>query len=133
MTGPFANTFTDIETVDSKYLVLLLPFPPTVNALYAGGSKGRFKNKRYTKWEAEAHRTIRGQHLKHFSTPVSIVISYGRPDKRTRDVLNYDKAICDFLCHPSVSVLMDDSLIEKATVQWADDVVGALIEITEIP
>jgi len=114
-----------------KYLCVLLPFPPTVNALYAGGSKGRFKNKRYTKWEAEAHRFIKGQHLEHFSTPVNIIISYGRPDKRTRDVLNYDKAICDFLSKPSVSVLMDDSLIEKATVQWDDKVIGAMVEITE--
>lgn len=116
----------------TKYLCIVLPFPPTVNGLYAGGSRGRFKNRKYRDWEEKAHRAIAKQDIQHFSTPVNVTISYGRPDKRRRDVLNYDKALIDFLTHPTVSVLMDDSLIEKAIVQWDDKVIGAMVEIEEL-
>ena len=112
-----------------KYLCLLLPFPPTINGLYAGGTRGRFKNKKYVAWEREAFHAIRSQKLVYFEKPVGITLSYGRPDKRVRDLLNYSKAPMDFLV--KAHVLADDSLIERAVEQWSEAVVGCQIEISE--
>ena len=40
------------------------------------------------------------------------------PDRRRRDVFNYEKAISDFLVYQGV--ISDDSLIHKGTVQWVE-------------
>ena len=53
---------------------------------------------------------------------------FGRPDKRRRDVANYEKAVSDILV--TAGVIEDDSLIEEITLRWAD-VEGVEVTITE--
>lgn len=109
------------------HLCLVLPFPPSVNGLYAGKQR-RYKSKRYTAWCLEASMALMRQRpFKCFTGNVTEIISLGRPDKRTRDVWNYEKAINDLLVEHEV--LEDDSLIQKGTIQWAPDVVGAMVEL----
>lgn len=71
----------------------IFPFPPSINALYGGGSKQRrFKSKKYKQWELLAPKT-----------PVlnldNIKIQYHMtfPDRRMRDSKNFLKAIDDWL------------------------------------
>ena len=113
-----------------KYCCVLLPFPPTSNGLYDGGSRGRYKNARYVAWENDAVRVLAKQSFVHFTKPVQITISYGRPDRRRRDLLNYQKSLVDFLVP---GILADDSLIHRAVLAWDDTVIGSLIEIEELP
>ncbi len=72
---------------------------------------------------------MRTQHVEKFTKPVNVHIQYGRPDKRRRDLLNYDKALCDFLV--TIGALEDDHLIHKAVLEWSDDVHGVQIEVEE--
>lgn len=109
------------------HTVIMLPFPPTLNGLYAGKAR-RYKSPRYKAWLDEAWFQINPQRpLAHFDTPVSIIIHLGRPDNRKRDVANYEKATTDFLV--AANVLKDDALIHSNTQRWNDDVNGCMVEI----
>tara|TARA_R110000803_G_scaffold164245_1_gene227969 strand:+ start:925 stop:1281 length:357 start_codon:yes stop_codon:yes gene_type:complete len=107
---------------------LTLPFPPSVNGLYATNfkTKRRFKSKKYTEWcgvaiwSASKGVPIKGK--------VKALYEFGRPDKRRRDVANYEKAVSDILV--TAGVIEDDSLIEEITLRWAD-VEGVEVTITE--
>lgn len=114
---------------------LTLPFPPSVNSLYATNwkTKRRFKSKRYEAWISAA--TIKAltqrwqSSVPEFTGHVKVVYELGRPDLKRRDVENYSKAISDFLVYHNI--LADDSLIHEITLRWAD-VEGVEITITEI-
>lgn len=110
----------------SDYACLVLPFPPTTNNLFAGKTR-RFKSRRYKEWSDEAGRAIAAQNPPGFACPVAVTYSYGRPDKRRRDIGNLEKAVSDSLV--DTGVLADDSLIEKLTLQWCEDVTGCRVEI----
>mgnify|MGYP003680851693 CR=1 FL=1 len=107
---------------------LTLPFPPSVNGLYATNfkTKRRFKSKKYTEWGNLALCHLNGVPSIHGK--VKVLDEVGRPDKRRRDVANYEKAVSDTLV--TADILDDDSLIEEITLRWAD-VEGVEITITE--
>lgn len=111
--------------------VLRLPFPPSVNNLYVNGKRGRFTSERYVHWQAEALAMFLQQpaRLDRHTHPVSVVYTFGQPDKRRRDVFNLEKAVSDFLVKQGV--LADDSLIHRGTVQWGE-VSGVLVEVVSI-
>lgn len=116
------------------YACLLLPLPPTTNNLFVNNprTRGRFPSKAYKAWQGEADRALMTQQpLPSFAGPVAVVMSIGRPDKRRRDLANYEKAATDQIV--KAGVLTDDSLIEKITLQWSADVTGCRIEIESMP
>lgn len=81
-----------------------LPFPPSVNALYGGGSaQRRFKSKGYKAWEAKCPELA----PLVINKPVRITLTYFLPDKRARDLDNYGKAVFDRLVHDNV--ILDDN------------------------
>jgi len=108
-----------------------LPFPPSVNGLYAGKAR-RYKSPKYKAWIAEAglklnlqtpyHQTIEGECV--------VVINLVRPDKRQRDVANYEKAVSDLLV--ACGILKDDSLIIDNRQLWVDGDFECRIDIEEI-
>lgn len=58
-------------------------------------------------------------------------ITLCRPDKRRRDLGNYEKVISDFL--HLVGIIDDDNLSEKITLQWGTAEVaplGARVTVT---
>ena len=108
-----------------------LPFPPSVNALYAGKVR-RYKSKRYVEWEADARYKLIPQrkNIKQLPDgPIQITYRCGRPDKRVRDLANLEKALSDFLVHEFV--IRDDSDIHRLVMEWAS-VDGVEIEIISI-
>lgn len=112
------------------YACLVIPFPPSVNGLFAG-KKRRFTSGAYKAWQEEAGKTLQLQSpLPAFSGPVSLTFRFGRPDKRRRDLFNLVKAPEDLLVKHGV--IEDDSLVERGTVEWAEDVNGCLIEIRSV-
>lgn len=106
---------------------ITLPFPVSVNALYAGMGR-RHKSKRYQRWEIAANNALRYQKWTPYPKEITLqaIYRFGRPDKRTRDLCNLEKAISDLLVH--AGIIHDDSLIHRITMEWAD-VKGAEIEI----
>ena len=101
--------------------VLHLPYPPSVNGLFATNKKtgGRFKSSPYKKWIEAAGWAIRTQpdrNNEHHG-PVRMTLLIRKPgDNRRRDLLNLEKAVSDLLVFHRI--LADDSLIEHSEIRW---------------
>jgi len=110
---------------------LTLPFPPSTNNLFAtivrNGHVVRIPSARYKQWRKAAADALRLQSpLPRFEGPVVMTLTFGRPDKRSRDVSNLIKGVEDLAV--SLGIIVDDSLVERVTAQWGD-VVGCVVEI----
>lgn len=82
----------------SEPVRLTLPFPPSINGLYGGGSnQKRFPSKQYKKWIA-ACPSLPALML----SGVAITYEYHFPDARERDTENYVKAVTDYLVNHRV-------------------------------
>ncbi|RCL03036.1 MAG: crossover junction endodeoxyribonuclease RusA [Candidatus Tokpelaia sp. JSC189] len=105
-------------------LKLDLPFPPSVNGLYRNGGmkKGRHRTARYKAWVREASLCVGEVHRKAMSA-YSLLIVLKRPDRRMRDLGNYEKAISDLLV--SHGVVRDDSDCCSLMMKWHDAMDGA--------
>lgn len=91
---------------------IILPFPPSVNALFGGGSKQkRFPSKKYKAWVLSCNK-LKKRNL----SCVEIEYRLYFPDNRIRDSQNYLKAPVDFLVKEGV--LIDDNwhVIQKETI-----------------
>ncbi len=110
-------------------IVITLPLPPSVNALYAGKGR-RYKSKRYEAWIIEARSALVMQRFTPYGpVPLSVHYKFGRPDKRVRDLLNYPKALDDFMV--DMGIIADDSWIHHAIAEWSN-VQGAHIRINAL-
>lgn len=112
--------------------ILDWPFPPSVNSLYDGGHKThrRFKSDTYKDWLRKLQGTVKVRGLAIFTNPCKAIYTLQRPDKRRRDVANYEKAVSDALVKHGV--LSDDTLIEEITLKWGEAPQGVRVEIMEI-
>lgn len=64
--------------------------------------------------------------------PINIVYRVGKePDKRKRDLFNYEKALSDMLV--KIGAMEDDSLIQHGTMMWCETVPAGFVDITIQP
>lgn len=112
----------------------LIPYPPSVNSLYAnwrGG--GRKKTGRYQAWLRAAGWAVRTQpdRNNHHSGPVTFTLQVRRPDARKRDASNLLKAPEDLMV--ALCILRDDSQIVRSSAEWVEEgPEGARIVIDDI-
>lgn len=103
---------------EREWQTLLLPKPPSVNALYAnnksGRGRGRYKTKAYKRWEQAADIALMQNRLRPISGEYELEIRLGR--RRGSDAPNYEKAISDWL--QSRAIVTNDSLGSKITIEW---------------
>lgn len=93
-----------------------LPFPPSVNGLYGGGSgQKRFPSKKYKEW-LKSCPSIAAIGL---NTKVAIIYTLVWPDKRIRDGQNFLKAPLDFLVNQGVLVDDNWNIVTSETWQHA--------------
>ena len=93
-------------------MLIVLPFPPSVNSLFGGGSKQkRFPSKAYKAWIISCPDLY-----PHMFDGIELTYSYYFPDKRERDTENYVKAVSDLLVKKNV--IANDSWlnIHKMTI-----------------
>lgn len=100
-----------------------LPMPPSVNGLFANNRRtgGRFKTKKYKAWITEAGWMLQSQahrHHRHTGKVISTLL-VRRPDNRRRDIGNLEKAAADLLVRHGI--ILDDSQIERSSVQWTTE------------
>ena len=97
---------------DTMVYELYLPFPPTINDYYVKTKRGLFisvKGRAFRTHTAEAiHQQIPGTLIE---TPMLVEIVLFPPDKRRRDIDNYNKALLDAVTH--AGLWEDDSLIDQ--------------------
>lgn len=111
---------------------LKLPYPPSVNQLYATNwkTKRRFKTKRYEDWIAEAGWMLRSQRPRHHDGKVAVTYLIKRPDNRPRDIENLTKALGDLLV--AHQVIKDDSLIHGLHCVWVESGQGVTVMIDDL-
>ena len=86
--------------------MIVLPFPPSVNGLYGGGSaQKRFPSKKYKAWLAACPKITTPKIKK--GIPVKLLYTFAWPDNRIRDGQNYMKAVLDYIVKQGI--LVDDN------------------------
>lgn len=101
---------------------LIIPFPPTVNAIWRSVKGRNILSKAYRGWRELASLEIdlqmKGQ--ERILGPYHLLVEYDRPDRRPRDVSNYIKAVEDSLV--LCGVVADDSDCASLFLKWSDRV-----------
>lgn len=93
----------------NKVFECILPFPPSVNAIWrsSGGRYNKvFRSKKYREWEKSCPPLILAEGGM-IDAPCHVVYRFYLPDKRKRDLSNFVKAPEDYLL--SQCVLEDDN------------------------
>ena len=110
-------------------IVLSLPMPPSVNALFLNrASGGRARTKMYNEWIVEAGWRIQMQNVGMIAGPYEIDIKFARLSKRS-DLGNREKALSDLLVKHGI--LEDDRLAERICMSWAPEGEGVLVTLTK--
>lgn len=98
--------------------MLSLPFPPSVNNLFATVGRRRIPTERYAKWKAEAALMLMAQRPGKVLGAVNIRIDLVPPDRRRRDIDNCGKAPLDALV--KAGIISDDSAVRRLSIGWED-------------
>jgi Holliday junction resolvase RusA-like endonuclease len=108
-------------------LEITLPFPPSVNSMFGGGSaQKRFPSKKYKAWLASCPKLYAAKFER-----CSIWYKFYFPDKRERDSQNYIKAATDFLVKQKVIINDDWKVItEERITPMGIDKENPRVEIT---
>ncbi|ENF7834480.1 RusA family crossover junction endodeoxyribonuclease [Salmonella enterica] len=115
---------------------LTLPFPPSVNTYWRAPNKGPLKGRHMAsasgrKYQSEACAAVIEQLRrlpKPSTVPAAVEIILYPPDKRIRDLDNYNKALFDALTH--AGVWEDDSQVKRMLVEWGPVFPKGKVEIT---
>jgi crossover junction endodeoxyribonuclease RusA len=109
---------------------ITLPYPPSVNGLFANAGKRRIKSAAYKMWLADAEEQLLKQRFNKHTKPCAINIFATKPDNRRRDIDNIAKGILDLLV--TKKVLEDDSLVQVLHIEWSTGSIGAYIVIHDL-
>jgi Holliday junction resolvase RusA-like endonuclease len=110
--------------------VLELPFPISVNAMFADGKTRRIKSQRYAEWVIEAGWELKRQRPIPVRGQVAIHYEFEeQPDKRKRDAFNFEKGVTDLLVQHGVIEADDNTILRKGSVEWSRDVKGVRVTI----
>jgi|SRR5581483_9591382 len=107
----------------------ILPFPPSVNNLFANGKSGRYRTQRYDTWIHEAGAEIMRQRPSKVAGPVVLMFEFGNPYKRKRDISNLIKAPEDLLVKHGIIEADDDTIVQEIRAKWSPDVEGVKVTV----
>jgi Holliday junction resolvase RusA-like endonuclease len=118
----------DIESV-----VLMLPFPVSVNAMFADGKTRRHKSQRYADWRHEAGWVLRSQRPRSVSGQVMIFyeIQEGK-DNRRRDLVNLEKGCTDLLVEYGIIEADHDLILREVRMVWNRQIEGVRVTISPV-
>jgi crossover junction endodeoxyribonuclease RusA len=111
-------------------IVLTLPFPVSVNAMFADGKTRRHKSQRYADWLAEAGYALKSQRPGKMAGPVTLLyeVQEGK-DNRRRDIGNLEKGVTDLLVTYGVIEADHDKIVREIRLIWNKDVVGVRVSV----
>lgn len=93
-------------------MILELPYPPTVNTMYATVSGRRVKSKKGREYQKQIVEILSWIKLPDFGAKrLSVAVWVHPPDRRKRDLANIDKALMDSLV--AGGLFDDDSQIDE--------------------
>jgi len=96
-----------------------LPYPPSVNQLFAGKSR-RHKSEQYKNWLKLAAIQLKqeSEHIQLHKGQVSLYFAFRAPDNCRRDIDNLLKATIDFLVDNKIIIADDQRFVRKITAEW---------------
>ena len=102
-------------------ILLTLPFPVSVNAMYKNIRKGRAKSQRYMTWARSAGWSIKEQKPEPIKGWYTLTLVLHEKDKRRRDPDNFVKAVSDLLV--THNLIDDDCMCADLQVhrQYSDE------------
>ncbi len=114
-------------------IVLHLPFPISVNAMFADGKTRRHKSQRYADWVLEAGYALNLQRPPQIKGQYHITYAFQEgQDRRERDAFNLEKGCTDLLVKHGVVEGDSNKYLRKGSVEWDSSIVGVRITITPI-
>lgn len=109
-----------------------LPWPPSVNAMYAnGGYRGRSKTDAYKGWQNKAGWALNYQRFPRFSGPVYIAYTFGKKKGRY-DLSNFLKPIDDLLVHHKIITDDNSKVIVGFSVTQNPELEGVLVHVSAL-
>ena len=118
--------------VRAAIVVKLSEMPPSTNSLRKhfvrqDGKMGSAKTESYAAWREATAWEIKNARLGTIDGPYRLSIAAQRNwrSKRARDIDNIIKPISDALV--AAGIIRDDSLAERVSAKWADDLGGAAV------
>lgn len=112
--------------------IAISEMPPSTNSLRAhfvdaAGKVRSAKTKRYASWREATAWEIGALRPGKIEGPYSLSLAVQRDwrSKRARDIDNIIKPVSDVLV--AAGIITDDSLAERVSAQWADDLGDAAI------
>jgi crossover junction endodeoxyribonuclease RusA len=97
--------------------VVRLPWPPSLNNLFATVGRRRVRSARYEAWLAEAGAVLVRQRPARIEGPFTAELTFTPPDRRLRDLDGLAKAPLDLLVKHGV--VADDSLARELYLRWS--------------
>lgn len=109
-------------------IVIVTPFPPSINHYYGNGRNGRkFIKPAGVEYRAAVIAYVQRYKMKAPDGRLSVGIQLYPPDKRRRDIDNPTKAALDALTH--AGVYQDDCLIDDLRITRMPVLKGGMLRI----
>lgn len=106
---------------DTGEVRLVLPFPPSINALYRAVGGRSILSETYRTWKREAGLCVLAQRPGKMLGKVSVTVELCAPDKRRRDADNAGtKAVLDLLVAQRIVEADDSRFVREITARWVD-------------
>lgn len=99
-------------------IVLNLPIPVSVNALFFNAKKGRVRTDKYNAWRTEAGWMLKEQRQKPIPGPVALALEV--KDEGRFDLSNMMKSVEDLLVLHGMIEGDGRDVVRKITMEWAD-------------
>lgn len=100
---------------------VVLPYPPSVNALYRAVKGRSILSEKYRQWQYEAGQIIGLQRPGMVPGAVNVTVELSPPDKRRRDIDNAGfKAVLDLLVKHRVIEGDDSKFVRQITARWVE-------------
>lgn len=110
-----------------------LPYPVSVNGLFASGKTRRFKSQKYCDWLLEAGLTLAQIKPPRIIGPVHLhYILQEKNDKIRRDLMNFEKATTDLLVSHGIIEADDVRIVREITMKWSKAVEGIQVTIESL-
>lgn len=91
-------------------ITLTLPWPPSVNHSHNYGNKRKFLSKPTQKFREEVQEIVINAKAKMPVARLAMFVAFYPPDKRRRDICNYEKQLTDALV--ACGCIIDDELLD---------------------
>lgn len=114
--------------------VINLPFPISVNAMFADGKTRRHKSQRYADWIIEAGWALRSQRVIPVLGPIKISYELQEGhDNRRRDCFNFEKGVTDLLVEHGIIEADHDLILRGGDIGFSREVQGIRVTIHRVP